>query len=358
MNAPSKSTKPELDSSKVWAFRLLALLIPTLIGVLVIGFLMVRLRFIVKDDEGNVSVQRPFYLQEPDYETTGHQYLFDAKLGWRNIPDYSAATHDRELNINSKGLRDRDYPYEKPAGTTRILALGDSFTWGYGVADSEIYTEVLERMYARQPTSETPAAARESIEILNAGVSGWGNDQQYLFLIDDGLKYDPDIVVVGFFLLNDPIENTLSRVYEMNKPVFLDEDLTIGNTPVTRPRYYPMEETEVEPVPLTLAIFKGMAKQCAEHDAKLVIMKFGRFLNQSEEVVDREREFADELATWDDVHYLDLDAAFDQREHSQEALTEGNHDGHWNAFGHQVTAEILGQFLHEQGLIEGPPPTK
>ena len=77
------------------------------------------------------------YLQEPGHEKTGHRYLYDPELGWRNIPGWRATTYDRPLVINSKGLRDREYPYEKSDGTRRILVLGDSYAWGYGVRGKE-----------------------------------------------------------------------------------------------------------------------------------------------------------------------------------------------------------------------------
>ena len=104
------------------------------------------------------------YLYEEGYQVTGHRYLYDPLLGWRNIPRWEATTFGRQLTINSKGLRDREYPFDKPGGTKRILVLGDSYVWGYGVADDEIFTVYLE---------ERLAGSSPPWEVLNSGVSGW-----------------------------------------------------------------------------------------------------------------------------------------------------------------------------------------
>ena len=108
------------------------------------------------------------YVYEPGHEVSGHRYLYDKQLGWKNIPGWKATTFGKPLTINSKGLRDREYAYRKPSSCQRILALGDSYTWGYGVGDDQIYTEVMERSLSER---------RPVWQVLNAGVSGWGTDR-------------------------------------------------------------------------------------------------------------------------------------------------------------------------------------
>ena len=104
--------KRELPAGTLWAFRLIAFGLPLLIGGLITIVVMIKFRFLVRDDDGNMALQRPIYLQEPDHEVSGHQYLYDSALGWRNIPGYNASTRGRELKINARGLRDRE---EEPA---------------------------------------------------------------------------------------------------------------------------------------------------------------------------------------------------------------------------------------------------
>ena len=165
-------------------FRLTALFIGILSGLLLaIGLLALRANLFP-------STQW-IYLYESGHQKTGHKYIYDSQLGWRNIPNWNATTFDQPLSINSRGLRDREYSLRKPANTIRILVLGDSYTWGYGVGNEQVYTEVMEDELLKDTGSQ----------VLNCGVSGWGTDQQYLFLKDEGFAYQPDIVVVCFFSL-------------------------------------------------------------------------------------------------------------------------------------------------------------
>ena len=192
MSDESPSGRARVRRRKI-LFRLIACGIPLAIGSIAV-FTILR----------NRTDEEVIYVQEAGHELTGHRYVYDEVIGWRNIPNWEATTFGRELTINSKGLRDREYPYEKPAGTSRILVLGDSFAWGYGVADDEIFTEILEGIL--QGTSPR-------WEVLNAGVSGWGTDQEYLFLVREGFKYSPNIVVLALFNLNDPVNNARSFEY-------------------------------------------------------------------------------------------------------------------------------------------------
>ena len=50
--------------------------------------------------------------------------------------------------------------------------------------------------------------APRGVEVLNLGVGGYGTAQQLLTLEEDGLRYRPDLVVLGFFLGNDVQNNS------------------------------------------------------------------------------------------------------------------------------------------------------
>jgi lysophospholipase L1-like esterase len=319
-------------------FRLIASGIPILLGAVAAAVLLHTREFPPWTDG-------VIYVQEPGHEKTGHRYLYDPVLGWKNIPNWQAMTNGRKLSINSRGLRGHEYPYEKPPGVRRILVLGDSYIWGYGVADHEVLTEVLEERLRK---------ASGPYEVLNAGVSGWGNDQEYLFLKDEGFKYAPDVVVLAFFIINDPTNNHYSRQYGLNKPVFLDLLLTLGNVPVPRPRTVaPVIESATDPVELTIAIMQAMARECSEHQCRFVVMKFGSFLrpNDPRWAAMGER-FQDAISNRLGLPYVDVDAQYDARGITAEELLEGNDDGHWNAHGHQLSAAILHDFLVNRKFVQ------
>jgi hypothetical protein len=112
---------------------------------------------------------------------------------------YVAARFDQYIEINSKGLRDREYSYEKREGTFRILLLADSFGAAMQVPLETAFHSVLERELNENP-------ALPAVDVINAGYPGWGTAQQTLFYRHEGSKYSPDLVLVAFFV-NDVIDN-------------------------------------------------------------------------------------------------------------------------------------------------------
>jgi len=126
---------------------------------------------------------------------------YDPLLGWRKTPGARVRYHRREYSvevaINDKGLRDVERPYEPPAGATRILALGDSFVEGYTVAADETVTSRLTRELTE------PGCP---VEVINAGTAAYSTDQELLFFRSEGIRYQPEIVLL-FFFYNDIIHN-------------------------------------------------------------------------------------------------------------------------------------------------------
>lgn len=152
---------------------------------------------------------------------------YDPVLGWRNKANYAGIVRidkDTAFHVthNARGFRDRDHPYAKPPGTVRILALGDSFVWGFGVARDELFSEIVEK---NDPGTE----------VINMGVSGYGTDQEFLLYNEEGYKYKPDLVVLAFYA-NDYNEIATSLSYGYPKPCATIDDagLTFWNVPVPR----------------------------------------------------------------------------------------------------------------------------
>jgi hypothetical protein len=98
---------------------------------------------------------------------------------------------------NSFGYRDSEIPVEKGTDTIRVLAVGDSVTFGHGVAEEDAYPNHLERMLNR----EIP---QYHFDVINTAVPGNSPFQEY-YDLKRGLVFDPDVVVIQF-VLNDLIE--------------------------------------------------------------------------------------------------------------------------------------------------------
>jgi lysophospholipase L1-like esterase len=126
--------------------------------------------------------------------TRGMFCVFDSEAGKRCRPDSDlrfvrTGSFDVRVKCSSQGLRDVEHPFAKPAGVRRIVCLGDSFLWGWGVENSQMLSTVLARELA---------GARSGVETINLGVAGYSSVQELARLESDGLAYEPDWTLVLF----------------------------------------------------------------------------------------------------------------------------------------------------------------
>jgi hypothetical protein len=135
-------------------------------------------------------------------------YRFDHELGWAPIENITwGEKGDDFVHQNQFGLRGPDdMQLKRTSGGKRTLVLGDSYVWGVGVSQEELFT-----------TTEVHGTNEE---LINCGVSGYGTDQEYLFYLLRGQKFDVDQVVVAFTLYNDVENNLAPKQYSYLKPYF------------------------------------------------------------------------------------------------------------------------------------------
>lgn len=102
---------------------------------------------------------------------------------------YESDEFDVTIQTNRYGLRGPDPVLPKPAGRTRILMMGDSFTFGFPVRDEETFSAIVERRLTDQGLP---------VDIVNGGVSGYAPTLHYVSLRDQFLEFQPDAVILWF----------------------------------------------------------------------------------------------------------------------------------------------------------------
>jgi GDSL-like Lipase/Acylhydrolase family len=122
----------------------------------------------------------------------------DAQLGWRLAPGAEGEWGGVRVRINAKGLRGPEVDYARRPGVARILWLGDSVTFGYRIARSSDTFPYL-------TGAELERRLGRPVETVDAGVGGWSPWQELRWYRREGVRYAPDVVVVGF-VLNDVTE--------------------------------------------------------------------------------------------------------------------------------------------------------
>src|SRR6202051_3211306 len=130
-----------------------------------------------------------FDLEMWKYARDVKQIATDPLIGHAHRPNAQARLMGVDVKINSKGLRDREIPYERAPSTVRILMLGDSFTEGWGVPFDQTFSKRIERLFAARGT---PA------EVINAGVGNYNTVMEVNYFLGEGFKYRPDIVVLNY----------------------------------------------------------------------------------------------------------------------------------------------------------------
>lgn len=145
------------------------------------------------------------YRPSPEAVETG--IVPDRDRGYRLRPD----VHQQEIrgtlaSTNSRGIRGtREYAVPKSPSVIRLVALGDSMTFGDGVPDDATWPAQLE-------------SALPHTEVANLGVPAYAHDQMYFALRNDGMALQPDAVVLGFY--RDDLQRNELTFYCAEKPRF------------------------------------------------------------------------------------------------------------------------------------------
>lgn len=103
-------------------------------------------------------------------------------------PSCAGEVRGTKVRYNSLGLRG---PELRDDGSKRILAIGDSCTWGWGAEQDETYPAVLQRLLDERN-------GRGAYQVINAGVPGYTSYQGLLYLRERGLSLDPSIVIAAY----------------------------------------------------------------------------------------------------------------------------------------------------------------
>ncbi len=164
---------------------------------LLIKLLAILIVFIVFFALGEVLI-RIYLHYNTAYDIEMTKYAMNLKndsgnelIGHVHKPNKAMELMNVMVDINSDGLRDTEYPLEK-GDDYRIIFLGDSLTFGWGVEDKDTFATIL----------ETEISSTQPTEIINFGTGNYNTEQEINLFIEKGLKYNPDKVVL-FYFIND-----------------------------------------------------------------------------------------------------------------------------------------------------------
>jgi hypothetical protein len=285
-----------------------------------------------------------------DYE------MYSPTRGWVLQPNLrDKVVGDTVLNTNSRGWRGVEEYDEVKSANQRIMVLGDSFTFGMDVADNQTYAHHLSELLPQT-------------EVLNLGVPGYGHDQMLLYYQEEGVKYRPDVVIIGFVSL-DLDRNTMS-FKNYAKPKFeLDANhhLYLTHVPVPPPAETLRNEIFhlkfidlLSVLYFKISVFSGIYPQYRTEISTAILDELIRSIKDSGATPvlvylpiklyhGPEEDFFNNYCQQQAVACLSLQDRFIKTIPSEAQFR--SYTDHWQPPVHQIAAEGIKEFLLEQQIF-------
>ena len=311
----------------------------------------------------------------------------DPVLGWVHAPNKEGYSISREFKvkrrINKDGFIGPDYSYAKDSEVYRVVIAGDSLTEAFQIKESDTFAALTERNVNNSDPSK-------KVEILNMGIAGVGTKKESYVLENKGLKFNPDMLILAFFVGNDfsdnmtenintegqftewrefknniklflrnhsvawrfflrqKSKNKLPRFFKKEKSLTTDDN--INTAPLSQKAYSDYEKKMIDTTQKLLLEFKKLAEKEEKEHLVLILPSAAQvYLDESEgfypEKINKTLKKYFELHR---INYIDLlpDLKNRHKMNSEEPLYFPI-DGHPNENFHRIVAEKLADYLNK-----------
>jgi hypothetical protein len=216
----------------------------------------------------NVQAQRPKHWVGLS-STSAYRRRDDFLLGDLR-PNVKITFMDQPLTTNRWGMRDREHPLDKPAGTYRIAVLGPSHVMGSGVADGETFSDFLEERL----NGQTKPGTNICYEVLNFGVPAYSLLSQLFMLEDRAVKFQPDAIFItdGSRFKSAVIGHLLGVVFSRTSIPYPDLHALVSRTGVITSAGHgvPIPFASLRTLVTSLGLPARMPWREAEHRLRLI----------------------------------------------------------------------------------------
>jgi lysophospholipase L1-like esterase/D-alanyl-lipoteichoic acid acyltransferase DltB (MBOAT superfamily) len=254
------------------------------------------------------------------------------------------------LSTNRWGIRDQDYEKQKPAGVYRMVLLGDSLTFGYGVGDDAVFEAIVEKRLNEQK-------AGAAYELINFASKGYGPYGRLQYLRLKALEFEPDAVLS--IAVNDvewmlrDVSRCVTNGLEIPDP-FINEIVAKAGLSTGMGRR--IVERRLQPYIYDLIKwdYEQIAQLSFEHGARPYAVFLPRLNDRTWETTQlpKLKQIAEEAG----FTVVDLTGAYESVE-DWKTLWRRTWDVHPNVRGHQLIAELFYENF-EPLLVPPPPPLK
>ena len=251
------------------------------------------------------------------------------------------------VRINSDGLRDREHLLIK-GDRYRIIFLGDSITFGWGVEEKDSFKQIL----------ETEINKQYPVEIINFGTGNYNTEQEVNFFLEKGLKYNPEKVVVFYFINDAEITPKKSRSWFLHYSYaicFLRSRLNALMTDLissqTFKEYYSnLYREDQEGWVRAKKAFVQLKSICDKKQIRLQVILLPEMHDLHNYPFKKEHRLIANFLQENKIEFLDLAPFFSAYKDSKQ-LWVAKDDPHPNKIGHRLIAEYSLDFISKRELL-------
>lgn len=270
-------------------------------------------------------------------------YMLNMEPDAYRVYRHKASSEQRYGNVtvtfNERGLRDRPL-LPKDEGEFRILTLGDSIVYGWGVPQDQIFTVRLEQLLQSR--------LGRNVRVINSGVGGYNTVQELRYFKQEGITFQPDLVVL-VYVENDIDETPSYLISDVDAQAQSLPELVVKTLQklwlyrlVDHAQRYGFHVREDDrPMPLSgskgwndsMSALAELVTVCRAHDIPLMIFYY-RFKSDTENPL-----LQDVVSHAKGIPVKDVGPWF--AGHDVSTLIVSKIDPHPNAEAHRVMAELM-----------------
>jgi hypothetical protein len=279
----------------------------------------------------------------------------NSKIGHEHRPNASARLMGVDVQTSADGMRDRNFTPAPDPATTRIMMLGDSLTFGWGVDEGATYSKRLEAKLR---------ASGHRVEIINTGVGNYNTAMEVEYFLSRGVKYKPNIVVLNYFINDaEPMPRYETNVLSRNVRSYVyfasrfDSALRYAEAAGRgdwRDYYAALYDAQVNEAGLTgvRSAVKRLAEYCKDNNIRLLLVNYPELRVLKPYPFPFVEEFVRKMAIENAIPLLEMLPSI--REEKPESLWVTRPDPHPSAKAHEAFAGQLFVYF-DQSLRESRP---
>lgn len=274
-------------------------------------------------------------------------------LIWVHKPNSESNLCSVDIKINSDGLRDYEYAIKKEKNTFRVLVLGDSIAFGWGVNFNDTFAKLIEK----EMNEKSPFEGYSKYEVINFGVGNYNTVMELNMLKEKGLKYNPDLVILEYYINDAELINSDKKSWWTTLKYTYIYAFLWGKYQSTKINllesnyknfYLNLYKEDFGGKTIAEESLYGLIKILKEKEIPLLIVIFPEFHNFKDYRFSEVTDFVSEIAASQNVSVLDLLPYYINYE--PESIWLSSEDAHPNALGHRIVADAVMKHIleHEQ----------